>query len=283
MKQNIAILTDSSSSIYRVDHNFDNLFMIDIPCFIGDEIFTDFASNKDDAFYQSLRKTSLVPKTSQPSVGETIAKFEEIRSLGFTQVIYLPISKELSGTFQNGFMASQMIEGIEVTLVDTKTTVSILGGMALEAARLAKVGYSAEHIIDKVLKLRANSNYYLTVNDLTSLVKNGRLSNAKSFVANLLRIKPVIRLTEEGKITSIENVRTFKGSIKKMIDYVQKDFNPYNGVLHISYAGNEEELQMVHELLKERFPNSRIEIYTIPATVVAHTGLTSIGVGYINY
>lgn len=283
MKQKIAVLTDSSSSIYKVNHNFDNLFMIDIPCFIGDEVFTDFAKNKDDAFYKALKNTSLVPKTSQPSIGETLEKFEKIKSLGFTHLIYLPISKELSGTYQNGYMAKDMVEGLEVTLVDTKTTVSILGGMALEAARLAKMDHNVEEIISKVLKLRANSNYYVTVNDLTSLVKNGRLSNAKSFVANLLRIKPVIQLNAEGKIVSIENVRTFKGSIKKMIDYVQKDYNPMSGVLHISYAGNDEDLQMVHELLKERFPNSRIEIYTIPATVAAHTGLTTIGVGYINY
>lgn len=283
MKQKIAILTDSSSSVYKVNHNYDNLFMIDIPCFIGNEVFSDFAKNKDDVFYQALKNTSLVPKTSQPSIGETLEMFEKIKALGFTHLIYLPISKELSGTYQNGYMAKEMIEGLEVTLVDTKTTVSILGGMALEAARLAKMEKSVGEIVAKVLKLRANSNYYVTVNDLTSLVKNGRLSNAKSFVANLLRIKPVIQLTSEGKIVSIENVRTFKGSIKKMIDYVQKNFNPISGVLHISYADNEDDLQMVHQLLTERFPNSRIEIYSIPATVVAHTGLTTIGVGYINY
>ena len=39
----IAILTDSSSSVYNYEHHYDNLFMLDLPCFIGDEIFTDFA------------------------------------------------------------------------------------------------------------------------------------------------------------------------------------------------------------------------------------------------
>lgn len=42
MEKRIAILTDSSSSIYSMKHHSDNLFMIDIPCFLGDEIFTNF-------------------------------------------------------------------------------------------------------------------------------------------------------------------------------------------------------------------------------------------------
>ena len=38
MKQNIAILTDSSSAIYQINHGYYNIFMIDLPCFIGEEI-----------------------------------------------------------------------------------------------------------------------------------------------------------------------------------------------------------------------------------------------------
>ena len=77
--------------------------------------------------------------------------------------------------------------------------------MALEAAKLSEEGYSAEHIINRMYELRDGSSYYFTVNDLTPLVQNGRLSNAKSFIANILRIKPIIQLTPEGKITGIEN------------------------------------------------------------------------------
>lgn len=70
MKQNIAILTDSSSAIYQINHGYDNIFMIDLPCFIGEEIYTDFMKNKDEQFYRAMGETDLVPKTSQPSVIE---------------------------------------------------------------------------------------------------------------------------------------------------------------------------------------------------------------------
>ena len=75
----IAILTDSSSSIYQIKHDYDNIFMIDLPCFIGDVMFSNFAQDKDDLFFDALENTSMIAKTSQPSVGETLKKFEEIK------------------------------------------------------------------------------------------------------------------------------------------------------------------------------------------------------------
>lgn len=283
MKRKIAILTDSSSSIYHVAHNYDNIFMIDIPCFIGEAIFTDFEKNKDDLFYDALSKTNTIAKTSQPSVGESLTKFEQIRDLGYTDVIYIPISKELSGTYQNGFISKGMVEGINVEIVDTRTTASILSGMAMEAAKLAKEGKTVEEIIERVLNLKERSGYFVTVNDLTSLVKNGRLSNAKSVIANLLKIKPVIELTKEGKLVSLENVRTYKNAIKRMVEHVASRLDPVKGELHIAHTNTEDILEFLTNILKEKFPNTKIVVYPIPSTIAAHIGLNAIGLGYINH
>ncbi len=279
----IAILTDSSSSIYNVKHQYDNLFSIDLPCFIGDEIYKDFAVNGDEVFYEALRNTDRVPKTSQPSVGETLLMYERIKELGYTHIIYLPISKELSGTFQNGHLAKEMIEGIEIEVVDTKTTVSVLGSMVLEACRLSRLGDDVQTIVDKVLALREKSGYYVTLNDLTALVKNGRLSNAKSIVANLLKLKPVITLTNEGKLVSLETVRTYKAAIKAVVEKVALEVDQHNGVVHVSYTDNTNDLEYALEIIKERLPHAKIETFTLPATIVAHVGLQVLAVGYVNY
>jgi DegV family protein with EDD domain len=279
----IAILTDSSSSIYHIKHDFDNIFMIDLPCFIGDVMFSNFMENKDDLFFDALANTSMIAKTSQPSVGETLKKFEEIKEKGYTDIIYLPISKELSGTYQNGYLGKEIIDGINVEIIDTRTTASILSGMTLEAARLAKEGRSVEEIVNTITELRSRTGYFVTVNDLTALVKNGRLSNAKSVIANLLRIKPVIELTSEGKLVSLENVRTYKNAIKKMVEHVAKRLDPINGELHIAHTNIQETFDFISELVKEKFPNTKIVAFPVPSTIVAHLGLNAIALGYINY
>lgn len=283
MKQKIAILTDSSSSIYTTKHDYPNIFMLDIPCFLGDDTFTNFATHGDIPFYEALAKFNGIPKTSQPSVGETLKMYETIRNLGYTDIIYLPISKELSGTYHNAFMAKEMIEGINITIVDTLTTVSTLWGMVMEAAKLTQEQASVVEIVSRIEAMKSRWGYYLTVNDLTSLVKNGRLSNAKKFIADILRIKPLIQFSQDGKLNAIHNVRTYKKALKEVAEKAIKEVDPLNGVIHISYTNNYEDLEYVKNLISEKLPNTPILVFTLPSTITAHLGLATIGVGFINY
>jgi DegV family protein with EDD domain len=283
MAKKIAILTDSSSSIYTVKHNYENIFMMNLPCYLGEEIFSDFDKYGDTLFYAAYRKSKLIPKTSQPSVGESLKMFEEIKALGYTDIIYLPISKELSGTYANGHISKEMIQGINIEVVDTKTTVSILGSITLEAARMAKEGRTVSEILERVYAIRDNSAYYVTVNDLTSLVKNGRLSYAKFRIANLLHIKPVIILNSDGRLVSIENVRTYKSAIRKVIQHVFQHLDPVKGEVHISYTDNVLDMEFAKAEILKINPNVNLKVFTIPSTVAAHLGLDSLGVGYINF
>ena len=50
--------------------------------------------------------------------------FHHIKSLGYRCYIFTYF-KVLSGTYQNGYLAKEMVNGINVAIVDTKTTVSI--------------------------------------------------------------------------------------------------------------------------------------------------------------
>lgn len=283
MKQKIAILTDSSSSIYTLENQYENVFMVDIPCFLGDIEFKDFEKKGDLPFYQALTSFKGVPKTSQPSVGETIEMYEKIRDLGYTDIIYLPLSRELSGTYQNALVGKDMVDGINIILVNTLTTVSILSGMVLEAAKMTTEGASIEDILARVEDLKGRWNYYLTVNDLTGLVKNGRLSNAKKFVADILRIKPLIQFSQDGKLNAIQNIRTYKGAMREVVEKLVSEVDPVKGIVHVSYTNNTDDMEYIKSLLVEKLPNTKIITFSLPATVVAHVGLAAIGVGYINY
>lgn len=283
MNKKIAIMTDSSSSIYNIDHKYEHVFMVNIPCFIGDTIYTDFEKNGNDVFYKALEAATEVPKTSQPSVGETLVIYKKIKALGYTDIIVLPISKELSGTYQNAFLAKSMIEDINIVVVDTLTSASILTGIVLESAKLAKEGKSVEDILARVEQMKMKWSYYVTVNNLTALIKNGRLSNAKGFVANLLKIKPVIQFTREGKLVAIQNVRTYSKALKEVVKKIVEEIDQKTGVLHLSYTKNSADMETTKKLLEESLPGIKIEVYTLPATIAAHVGLAVIAVGFINY
>lgn len=281
MTPKIAILTDSSSAIYSYPYKADNLFMIDLPCFIGEDIFTDFTNNGNDVFFKALEETTLVPKTSQPSVGEMLLMYEKIRDAGFTDLIVLSISKELSGTYQNSYLAKNIVKGINVIIVDTLTTASILLELATVASEMAKQNASIEEILTKVEEIKSSWSYYLTVSDLTALVKNGRLSNAKSFIANLFNIKPVIQFNREGKLVALQNVRTFKKALSLVVELILKEVQP-NSIVHLAYAKKTPELETLQQQLQAALPNNPLKLFFLPATIVAHVGLGAIGIGCIN-
>lgn len=283
MKRKIAILTDSSSSIYNIKHKFDNVFMINLPCFLGEAVYSDFEKNGNDAFYKAISSSPFVPKTSQPSIGESLEAYNKIKSLGYTDILVLPISKELSGTYQNAYLAKSMVDDINIIIVDTLTTVSILAGMVLEAAKMVKEDKTIDEVLERIEEMKDKWGYYLTVDNLTALIKNGRLSNAKGFVANLLKIKPVIKFSKEGKLVALQNVRTYKRALGEVVNKVVEEVNQDTGVIHLSYTNNTADMELVKSLLLEKLPNIKIEVYTLPATVVAHVGLAAIGIGYINY
>ncbi len=283
MKRKIAILTDSSSSIYNIKHKFDNVFMINLPCFLGEAVYSDFEKNGNDAFYKAISSSPFIPKTSQPSIGESLEAYNKIKSLGYTDILVLPISKELSGTYQNAYLAKSMVDDINIIIVDTLTTVSILAGMVLEAAKMVKEDKTIDEVLERIEEMKDKWGYYLTVDNLTALIKNGRLSNAKGFVANLLKIKPVIKFSKEGKLVALQNVRTYKRALGEVVNKVVEEVNQDTGVIHLSYTNNTADMELVKSLLLEKLPNIKIEVYTLPATVVAHVGLAAIGIGYINY
>ena len=283
MKTKIAILTDSSSSIYNIKHEYNNIFMINLPCFLGSDVYTDFEKFGNEQFYNALKSSVDVPKTSQPSMGEVLTTFEMIKDLGYTDIVFLCISKELSGTYQNAMIAKEMIDDINIEIVDTLTTVSILTSMVLDAARISNNGGTVTDILKHIDFIKQNWQYFLTVDNLTYLIKNGRLSNAKGLVANILKIKPVIEFSRDGKLISTETVRTYKKALIKIVDMLVGKVNVNTGVVHVSYTDNTKDLEFVLEIIKDKLPNIKIEVFNIPATVVAHLGLSVIGVGYINY
>ena len=281
MKPKIAILTDSSSAIYSCPHAYANLFMIDLPCFLGDQIYTDFSTNQNDVFFKALETTHHIPKTSQPSVGEMLAMYEHIREQGYTDVIFLPISRELSGTYQNAHLAKDIVKGMDITIVDTLTCASILLEMALSAAGMASRGATKDEILTHIETLKNRWGYYVVVSDLTALVKNGRLSNAKSMIANLFNIKPIIQFNKQGKLVALQNVRTYKKALKTTIDLVAKEASP-KSIIHLAYAKESPEVEMVYNLLQEALSEHQVIRYILPATIVAHVGLGTIGIGYLD-
>lgn len=281
MSQKIAVVACSNACLDYFDYDYD------IPIFrstlhLGDEDYLDYVDIKADDFYKRLEDDkSVFPSSSYMPLGQMIEIYEKLEEDGFTDVIVISISKEMSGIYNAAQIASKNLNTMKVHVFDSKTVAYPEAKMALRAAEMAKAGKSVEAILNELAYIRDNNKIYFAVNTLTYLVKNGRLSNASGFIGNTLKIKPVLTISEDGKVETVEKIRTFKKATNRLIELFEnetrgKDIEPF-----IIHANNPEMVEYLTNEILRVHPNLK-EVFSMPLTAVvgAHAGPKTVGVGY---
>lgn len=252
----------------------------------GEDHYIDGIEIKADEFYEMVQeklKSGIIPSTSAPTVGEAMELLDRLVQEGYTDVIMYSISFKLSSI---GSMVENLKKDyenkIKIHVVDTKTAAFMQGYLAVVAKEMVDQGCSVDQIITRSNELIRDSHAYFVVDDLRFLVKNGRLSSAKGFFAGLLRIKPVLEMTKDGRIDTFEKIKTLNKAIERIkqlfIEEIEQAKKLYIMIFHTC---REEDAKK----LKETFKNiisceATIDIHMITPAVGAHIGCGILGFGY---
>lgn len=252
-----------------------------IKVFLGDQGYLDGSELKADEFYKILREQpELIPKTSQPSIGEVISFFENLYEQGYGKFYVTTLSSKLSGTHNAITQAAlELKDKMEIHIFDTLTVCFSEGLFALEADKLIKLGKSFIEIDEVLYKMRNNNTIFFAVDSLTYLVKNGRLSNAQAFVGKLLKIKPILQVQETGHIVSIEKIRNIKNALESITSKINAYANGREFEAYILYTGNPKLKAHFIEIVKREL--NLENLYESPSTPVvgAHIGPDVTGIG----
>lgn len=66
--------------------------------------------------------------------------------------------------------------------------------------KLRDEGKTAEEIVESLENLKSKVKIYAVLDTLENLYRGGRLSKLEAGIGNIAKIKPLITITEEGKI-----------------------------------------------------------------------------------
>lgn len=213
----VKIMLDSASDGVAV-HPYD--YYVPMTVDIGGRAYKDGVDLKPQKFYKLLSSASEFPKTSQPSPEDYIPYFEEVKAAG-DELVYLTVSSALSGTYQSGNIAKQMVEYAGIHIVDTKTASHMIGLLARYAKKLAEDGLSAAEIGEKVLQIRDKQVLYAGLQTLEYLHKGGRLSRASAAIGTVANIKPIITVSDDGKVDTFAKAIGVKRAIATIAKQVQ--------------------------------------------------------------
>lgn len=278
----LGLMVCTNSAIDYIKHDAD-VRVVRSTILLGDEEFVDYEELTADKFYDKLEGNSaLFPRTSMASTGVMLEFYQTLKDEGCDTIIFVTISKHMSGIYENAVMASKMIEGVDIHVYDSKTVGHVECKLILAADQAFKAGKSLEEILEDMDFIRDNNKIYFAVSNLKYLVKNGRLSNAQAFMANVLKIKPLLEISEDGKIISVEKIRTFKKAVDRVIEKFFEETEGIEVEPFIIHANNPETTKYIREkVLKARPDYKEIKDYLLTPAVGAHSGPKAISLGYL--
>ena len=280
MSKEIAIIACSNACLDYFDYDY-NIPIFRSSLHLGDETYLDHTEIKADDFYKRLEEDSSVfPSSSYMPLGQMIEIYEDLVKQGYKKAIVISISKEMSGIYNAAKMANNEVEGLDVTVFDSKVLAYPQAKMALKAAEMAENGNTVEEIINELEYIRDNNKIYFAVNTLTYLVKNGRLSTTSGFIGNTFKIKPVLTISKEGKVETVEKIRTFKKAVNHVVERFFEETEGKDVEAFVIHANNPDVRDQIIARIKEANPNQDVFDMPLTAVVGAHAGPKTIGLGY---
>jgi len=226
-------------------------------------------------FYAAMR-AGRVAKTAAVNTESFKAAFENEVKVG-NDVLYIGFSAGLSSTYNSGRMAA---EAVSKEYPDSKLySVSSLCASAGQGLLVylvnekKKSGATIEEAKAYAEELAPKIAHWFTVEDLVYLKRGGRVSPAAAFFGNLLGIKPVLHVDDEGKLIPIKKVRGRRTSLLSLVEeYGRTAEAPDSGTVFISCADCHDEAEFLASEIKKQYGAEVSIITDVGAVIGSHSG-----------
>lgn len=224
-RRSVAIVTDSSADLPDAVLDRHHIALVPLQVLFGDTVFRDRVELRPQEFYQRLRTARQLPTTSQPTPGDFVRVFRSAREEA-DEVVAVLLGSALSGTFQAAQAAVRGAGLSGVTLVDSRAASFGVGLLALRAAELAESQWSADRIAAELERVRKQSGLLLTVDRFENLIRSGRVSRGKAWLAGMLDVKPILGLDPSGRVVPVDRARGREAVIARMLALLDQRLSP---------------------------------------------------------
>lgn len=242
----------------------------------GEEHIEDFGKTVSyKEFYNSMREGS-TPTTAQINSFRFYEAFEPYVKED-KPLIYIAFSSALSGTYQSSFIAkNELIEkypNADITIIDSKCASGGNGLLVYKAGEMKANGKSKDEIVTWLEENKLKICHFFTVDDLNHLKRGGRISATAAAIGNLLSIKPVLYVNDNGELKNFTKAKGRKKSIKTLFESIAKHIvNPEEQVIIINHGDCLDEAEILANMIREKYNVKDIIIHYLGSAIGSHTG-----------
>lgn len=235
-------------------------------------------------FYAAMR-SGRVAKTAAINVETFKGAFEKYLLEG-NDVLYIGFSSGLSSTYNSGRMAAESLKASypdrKILTVDSKCASAGQGLLVYLAYEKMQQGADIDALYEYTATMAPKVSHWFTVDDLVYLKRGGRVSSAAAFFGNLIGIKPVLHVDDEGKLIPMVKVRGRKTAITTLADkYGESAEDPASGTVFISQADCMADAEALAAMLNSRYGVSTKIITDIGAVIGSHSGPGTLALFFI--
>ena len=238
--------------------------------------------------FYNLIKGGSMPSTSQINEYKYEEYFENLLKQG--DVLHITLGTGMTPSYKNACKAAEILKDKypdrKLVIVDSLCSSGGYGLLVDYCADLRDEGKSIEEIKDWVESNCNKVHHQFFSTNLKYFRRSGRVSGPSAIVGSILKICPLMRLNQEGKIVAYDKVRLTKNAIKETVLTIVNNIQngkEYDGKMFIYHSESIELAKELEKEITEQIPNmnGRIKMLNIGNIIASHCGSGTVAVSFI--
>lgn len=277
----IHIVSDTSTLLSTKQGKEHNITITPLNVTIGNRSYHELDEIDTKGFLELLKNND-IPMSSQPSIGEKMEIYEELARDG--DILDITMADGLSGTYASACNARQESTYAQrITVFNSKTLCGPHRYLVLKAVQLASQGKSIDDIVSELQYSVDREKSFLIPCDFSFLKRGGRLTPLAATIGGMLKVVPVMTLTEDHtRLEKFTMKRTFGKALQAIAEcYKEMDVDE-NYYMTVTHANVLNQAVKVKEYLQTCFPSTEIELFDLSPVFITQGGPGCIAVQVIH-
>lgn len=269
-KHEIAILTDSIADLPKEIMDEHQIHLLPLNIIIDDVNYLDKLTISSNYFYELMDELKTYPSSAQITVKEAEKALLDI-AVNYDEIIAITVSSKMSGTYDSLVKASQHpdLENKRIKIIDSKQNSGAEGLVVKKAAEALDAGHDFDELVAIVEETIKKTSIFVSVPTLEYMLKSGRIGKAQAFAANMVNLKPVVAIDEDGNGIVIGNAFSTRGNMRKIQELVKNIMEENSiesyAIIHSNAGERMTEFKQYYTDLIGRAPDYTMDISSIVA------------------
>jgi len=193
---------------------------------VGEQSFRDDETLSVPALLQAMKACKDPATSACPSPEEYASLMRKA-----DQSVVVTLSSKLSGSYNAAMVARDMVlEEFPEKRIHVFDSESASAGelrIALLLRQYIDGGMEFDEIVEKVTEFIAGMKTFFVLEDLSNLVKNGRISKVAGLMGTMLSIRPIMGENGHGEIIQLDKVRGTQTAMRRLVEIVAAHTNQF--------------------------------------------------------